>query len=1153
MHREYRPEQMHLGAPALPPEHGGPGHAPESRHDYAQGPGHGHRHDHDHHHHDHHDPDSERRSLFAVTLVVGLLLAADLVLPAIDGSWRRPFGVPLALLAAVIGGGRVVYLALAALLEGSIGADIALAVACIAAALLGEYFVAAEVVFIALVGECLEAFTFERARRAMGGLLDFYPRKARVLRGDAEVEVPTEELVVGDVVIVRPGERIAVDGTVLRGRSAVEEAVLTGESMPVDKGEGDPVYTGTMNQFGRLEIRALKLGAETTLGQVIRLLSESQRHRAPIERTADRYASRFLPVVLGLAAIVFLATNGLALVRWITSGGANPVLDAMPALAVLVVACPCALVLATPAAVLAATARLAQRGVLVKGGSAIEGLARADTLAFDKTGTLTEGKPELGECIVFGTEDQDRDLGQDESAALNPQARFREGEPPGEPISKAAPREGEPPGEPVSKAAPREGEPPGEPISNPAGTEPRPPGITQADLVLRLAAAAEQSSEHPLARLLVAEARRRGLVLPAIEDFQAQPGRGRLGARQARRRRRRSQGRGGEAGIVDTRGAGRQPPAGAEQGVVVPPPVEQAVESLDQAGQTSLLVVSDGQVLGVIGARDRVRREAHDVIHELKHLGLRDLTILTGDRPAPARAVAKKVHITQVEAELTPAGKAEWIDDRRRQGRKVAMVGDGINDAPALARADVGIALAGVGSDLAAEAGSVVLLGDPLAALPESFRLARQTVRVIRQNILIFAFGFNGLAILLAGLRAFGPVAAAVVHQVGSLLVLLNAIRILGFERWHTFTIARVFNQVVFVCKRCRPSAAVDWVWEHRRRVVRAGVAVGFLAYAISGTVIVGPEQVGVLRRLGRFEPPLLRPGLHVRWPAPVENVVLVEPMQSRLARVGLRGPASLLAQPVGWSATHGAPRDESALFFTGDENLVELAGVVEYRFTESALPGLLFGVTDVAASVTAAAEGVLREEVGRTALETILVSGRRDFETSLTVQLQERLRRAGLGVVVERMRVVDAHPPREVVPAYRDVSAAVSDAARSKNQAEAAAAERHFGALAEAESIRDAARTKATQLVRRAEGAKAAFLAQAAAHAGQPSLTEFRLLWDTLAAALAGRPKLILDRRAGGRRHVWLADPELVSPMLKRAQAAFPVSAEARAPEPDD
>ncbi len=274
---------------------------------------------------------------------------------------------------------------------------------------------------------------------------------------DTEVEVSSDQLVVGDRVVVRPGERITVDGVVLRGRSAVDQAVLTGESMPVDKGEGDPVFTGTVNQFGRLEIRADKLGQETTLGQVIRLLADAQRHRSPLERTADRYARLFLPAVLSVAALVFLGTNGPAIWRWLMTGDV-PTIDLLPTLAVLVVACPCALVLATPAAVLAATARLAQRGVLVKGGAAIEGLARVNTMAFDKTGTLTEGKPELGDCIPLGSDLADINDRRDE--------------------------------------------------------------------VLRLAAAAEQPSEHPLARLLVAEAKRRGLALPEIDDFQAQPGAG---------------------------------------------------------------------------------------------------------------------------------------------------------------------------------------------------------------------------------------------------------------------------------------------------------------------------------------------------------------------------------------------------------------------------------------------------------------------------------------------------------------------------------------------------------------------------------------------------------------------------------------------------
>jgi Cu+-exporting ATPase len=1028
----------------------------------------GHNHDHDHGHgHDHdHDPVAERRTLVATTAVVGALLLADLVIGAIGSPWQRPYGVPLALVAAVIGGGRVVYLALMALFERTIGADVALAIACVAAACLGEYFVAAEVVFIALVGECLEAFSFDRARRAIGSLLDVYPRTARVLRDESEIEIPTELLALGDLVVVRPGERIGVDGTVVRGRSAVDQAVLTGESMPVDKGEGDPVYTGTVNQFGRLEVRAEKLGAETTLGQVLRLLAEAQRHRSPLERTADLYARRFLPAVLIAAAVVFLATNGAGLWRWI-SGGTTQAIDVLPMLAVLVVACPCALILATPAAVLAATARLARRGVLVKGGAAIEALAQVDTFAFDKTGTLTEGKPELGDVIAIGPPDGDGSI-----------------------------------------------------------------DVVDAE-VLRLAAAAEQPSEHPLAKMLVAEARERGLALPAVDDFQAQPG----------------------AGIV-----ARIPPLVAdveastilignlrlirEHGVDVPAEAEAALEDLDRAGQTALIVVRDRRVLGVIGARDRVRRVAHDVIHDLKHLGLKDLTILTGDRVAPALAVGKKVHVKQVEAELTPAGKAEWVDRRRRDGRIVAMVGDGINDAPALARADVGLAIAGVGNDLAAEAGTVVLMGDPLVALPEAIRITRYAVRVIRQNILFFAFGLNAVAVILAGLRLLGPVAAAVVHQIGSLLVLLSAIRILGFERWHTTGIGRAIGPVMSACRRCRPSALVDGLWGRRRAIVRAAIVLGMLAYLASGITVIGPDQVGVLRRFGRYRPPLLRPGLHFRLPSPIESVVATEPERSRVTRVGLTAPIAVSAKSVAWGADHGMRRDESALFFTGDENLVELAGVVEYHLSEDALPALLFGVTDVDRAVGAAAEGVFREETGRAPLEAILVAARRGFETNLAARLRERLGAAGLGVIVDRVRVVDAHPPREVVPAYRDVLAAVCDAERSLNQARADAARRHWAALGEAEAARDAARTRTAGLVGRARGEAAAFLAGAAAHAHQPALTEFRLLGDTLAATLPGRPKWILDGRAAGRRLLWLADPEKISPRLGRALAA---------PEPED
>jgi Cu+-exporting ATPase len=1034
---------------------------------HTHGPDHHHHHDHgSHHERDHdHDHQAELWTLVATTVVVGLLLGADVVLGAVSwgNDYRRPLGISLALLAAIIGGGRVVYLALAALLEGRIGADIALAIACVAAALMGEYFVAAEVVFIALVGECLEAFTFERAQRAIQKLLEYRPRTARVLRDGQEVEIAADALKVGDLVVVRPGERIAADGVVVRGRSAVDQAVLTGESLPVDKGENDPVYTGTFNQFGRLEVRAEKVGNETTLGQVIRLMAQAQSQRSPLERAADRYARLFLPAVLTAALLVFLVTNAPGLWRWGRTGE-RAVLDLMPTLAVLVVACPCALILATPAAVLAATARLARRGVIVKGGAALERLARVDAFAFDKTGTLTEGRPELADRVPYG------------------------------------------------------------PYS--------------ADDLLRLAAAAERPSEHPLARLLVATAERLGLTVPEVDDFQAQPGAG-VAAR-----------------VRDDaeQGGMRQVLVGnlrlfRERGIAVPADVEAVLKTLDESGQTALLVAVDGAVAGVLGARDKVRREAHDVIHDLKHLGLKDLTILTGDRLAPAKAVAKKVHVKQVEAELTPADKAEWVHRRQHEGKVVAMLGDGINDAPALAMADAGIALGGVGTDIAAEAGSVILMGEPLEPLPETIRLARQTMRIIRQNILLFAFGLNGLAIVLAAFRVLGPVAAAITHQIGSLLVLLNAIRLLGYERWEHSGPVRAARGLLETCRRCRPSDLSTWAWAHRRGLLRAGLAALVLGYLGSGITMIGPEQVGVLRRWGRYQEPLLGPGLHIRLPLLVETVTKLEPEVVRVARIGPAGPSAAIRGPIAWNATHGARRDEGALFFTGDENLVELAGVVEYRYTAAGAAALVFGAAAVEPTVAAMAEGVFRESVGRTLLEDLLVADRRGFEADVHRRLQARLHTAELKVAIDRVRVVDAHPPREVVPAYRDAAAAVSDAARYRNEAEAYAAEQHWSALAEAQGQRDAAATRAEQLRARARGEQSAFLARVSAHAARPDLTEFRLLWDTLAAAYGDRSKLILDPKAGGHRHVWLADPE----RLGLGRVLMQPPAESVAPEPED
>ncbi len=417
-------------------------------------------------------------------------------------------------------------------------------------------------------------------------------------------------------------------------------------------------------------------------------------------------------------------------------------------------------------------------------------------------------------------------------------------------------------------------------------------------------------------------------------------------------------------------------------------------------------------------------------------------------------------------------------------------------------------------------------------------------MRVIRQNILVFAFGLNALAIVLAALRLLGPVAAAITHQIGSLLVLLNALRLLGFDRWSEHPAVKAAGRVFDTCRRCRPSSISSWAWRHQRGLIRAGVVAALLAYLGSGITLIGPSEVGLLKRWGKYRPPVLGPGLHVRLPAPFESVMKVEPDLVRVARIG---PASASASTamatatsnggpggitvdrnaIAWNASHGARRDEAALFFTGDENLVELAGVVEYRYTAPNVAELVFGTSAVEPAVASASEGVFREVVGRTALEDLLVADRRGVESDVKSRLQARLDASGPRVQVERVRIVDAHPPREVVPAYRDAAAAVSDAERYRNEASAYAAEQHWSARAEAQGRRDYAATIASQLQARARGDQLAFLARVSAHTAQPDLTEFRLLWDTLGLAFADRPKLILDPRAGGRRQVWLADPD--------------------------
>jgi Cu+-exporting ATPase len=1094
-------------------------------------------------------------SLYLLTALIGLLIALDLWPTFVAWEPIKNLGLPawpreiygpyrFALVAAVIGGARILYGSIESLLEGKLGADLALAIATIAAILIGEPLVAAEVVFIGMAGECLEAFTFGRTQRAIRKIVEVCPRRCWLLRDGQEIRVLVSEVHVGDRVVVKPGARVPVDGLVRDGRSAVDASALTGESFPVEKQPGDEVLAGSLNQFGALTVEATRVAEHTVVGQVIELTARALKDKAPLERTADRLARYFLPAVLGLAALTFLVSIALQLGPFVPAASRATLAQAVrtsvyPTLAVLVVACPCALILATPAAIIAALGRLAGTGVLIKGGSAIERLARVRAFAFDKTGTLTEARLELGDV---------------------------------------------------------------------AGLD------TPVDLLLQTAATAEQRSEHPLARLILREALLHKLALDDVTDFQAHPGAG-VVARTAQ-----------GTIVVGTHRLLE------EQGVAIPAEGQELLARLDAGGQTALLVARDGRLLGAIGARDRVRPEAKVVVQELRQLGIADIALLTGDRKPAADAIAAAVGISEVHAELLPAQKAEFIAqwkaaDPRLAGNemqalvgairaardpfRVAMVGDGINDAPALARADVGLAI-GTGTDVAAEAGDVVFMGDPLRPLPLLVRLSRETVRIIRQNILIFAFIVNGLGILLTAWLwplllpdwlEQAPLAGVVYHQLGSLAVLLNSMRLLWFERKATNpaivqvrdTLHRVDH---WMEHHLSVDEAVHWLSHKWKPVLTGIVLLAIIGYALSGQVQVGPDEVAVVRRYGQPLETDLGPGLHWCWPWPIDQVVKVQPDRVRTVEVGFRNVKLPPARRAGdvsppvpaesgltWSSAHGDGQQrvpDEALMITGDGNLVELQATVRYTVANPRV--YLFEVKDADNLLRAAAESVLREAVAAQPFLDLLTTNRNQFQQQVLARLGPRC--AGLGIRLDGLSLHDLHPPQEVVGAYHAVAQAMENRDTAIHEAQTQAKRLQAEAQAKAlETVRDA-EAERDERVRMAEAVRDTFLARVRSRnhlslveewrllrdalraiargqdgtlayqeydrrrqqrlAAQQYLTDFRLTLDMLTDGLGKRAKVIVDAdKVPGKRHLLMIDPELLRPL---APAMFPTD---RGPRP--
>ena len=549
------------------------------------------------------------------------------------------------------------------------------------------YFEAAAVIItLVLLGQVLELRARGRTGSAIRALLGLAPKTARIVENGSERDVPLDQVRPGDRLRVRPGEKIPVDGTILEGESSVDESMVTGEPVPAAKGKGSYVTGGTINGHGTFVMRADKVGADTLLAQIVRMVGEAQRSRAPIQRVADRVAAWFVPAVVAVSVVTFIV--------WALAGPEPRLAYALVnAVAVLIIACPCALGLATPMSIMVGTGRGAGAGILIRNAEALEVLGRVDTLVVDKTGTLTEGRPRLTSLQADG---------------------------------------------PVS-----------------------------ADELLRLSASLEQGSEHPLASSILEAAAEKGLELLPVSEFRSLTGKGIVGVVGGRRIAVGNQALLQELGI-DAK------------------PLQAAAETLRAGGQTVVFVLVDGAPAGLLGVSDPIKESAHEAIRELHEQGIR-IVMLTGDSRTTAEIVARKLGIDEVEAEVSPAGKSEVLKHLQAQGRLVAMAGDGINDAPALAQAHVGIAM-GTGTDVAIQSAGVTLVKGDLRGVVRARKLSRKTMRNIRQN-LFFAFVYNMLGVPVAAgvLYPFiglllNPMIASAAMTFSSVSVISNALRLRNTE-----------------------------------------------------------------------------------------------------------------------------------------------------------------------------------------------------------------------------------------------------------------------------------------------------------------------------------------------------------------------------------
>ncbi len=609
-----------------------------------------------------------------MTIVAGVFLLLDLVPHLIEEFGGTPMHLNFlpfdpAWVTVIISGIPLFYLAVWRIIHNpgisKISSALLITIAMFAAIAIGDLFAAGEVAFIMAIGAILEEMTTNRAKKGLKNLISLAPTQGRRLKGGKEEMIPAEEIRQGDVLRILPGETIPVDGKILTGETSVDQSIMTGESLPVDKAVGDDVFCGTINRFGAIDITATKVGEDSSLQKLIRMVQDAENKQAPMQRIADKAASWLVPVALLIAIGAYIGTGNI-----------------VTAVTVLVVFCPCALVLATPTAIMAAIGQATKHGVIIKSGEALEKMGKVDTIAFDKTGTLTYGRLDVSDILPF-----DKNL--DEMS------------------------------------------------------------------LLALAASAEAKSEHPLGKAIVSCANGKGLSLTESSAFKMTTGKG-----------------------IQAEISGKKLLCGNEKflmehGVAMDNAVQAVLEKLRTQGKASILVADGTQCVGIIALSDVLRPEAKDMVSRLSSMHTRTV-LLTGDNKKTADYFAGQVGISEVRAELLPEEKVQNIEELQRENHKVCMIGDGVNDAPALKTADVSVAMGSMGSDIAVDAADIALMSDDISKIPYLKRLSNATVATIKFSITL-SMCINFVAIVLSLLQLLNPTTGALVHNAGSCFVVLIA------------------------------------------------------------------------------------------------------------------------------------------------------------------------------------------------------------------------------------------------------------------------------------------------------------------------------------------------------------------------------------------